>query len=353
MDISYLRDHGLILLEAISGSRAYGLATPTSDTDKKGVFILPRQHFFGLGYTSQVNNNSHDIVYFEVGRFMELLSVNNPNILELLNTPEDSLIYKNPILNTIKPEQVLSKLCEKTFGKFALSQIKKARGLNKKIVNPIEKKRKSLLSFCYVTVDKGSVPLLQFLDEQQIDPKECGLVNIPHMQGLYGLYHDSQSGYKGIIRKEHAQEVVLSSVPKDAVRIGLLYVNKDGYSTYCKEYKAYWEWVEKRNEARYQSTLSHGQQYDAKNMMHTFRLLDMAIEIALEGRINVRRPNRKFLLKIKAGEFSYETLLEMAAEKQEEMKEAFAKSPLPDKPDIALIDGLTAKIRQEIYLKAK
>jgi hypothetical protein len=56
--------------------------------------------------------------------------------------------------------------------------------------------------------------------------------------------------------------------------------NKDSYSIYCREYKEYQEWEKKRNEQRYQSTLSHGKSYDAKNMMHTFRLLNMAEEIA-------------------------------------------------------------------------
>jgi len=33
MDIEYLRKNNLIILECISGSRAYGLETPESDTD--------------------------------------------------------------------------------------------------------------------------------------------------------------------------------------------------------------------------------------------------------------------------------------------------------------------------------
>ena len=45
-------------------------------------------------------------------------------------------------MNLIDSKTILSKLCEHTFGKFALSQIKKAKGLKKKIVNPIEKERK-------------------------------------------------------------------------------------------------------------------------------------------------------------------------------------------------------------------
>jgi len=39
MTIEELKSSNLILLECISGSKAYGLDTPQSDTDIKGVFL--------------------------------------------------------------------------------------------------------------------------------------------------------------------------------------------------------------------------------------------------------------------------------------------------------------------------
>jgi len=63
MTIEELKQKDLIILECLSGSKAYGLDTPTSDTDIKGVFILPKSEFYGLSYISQVNNESNDIVY--------------------------------------------------------------------------------------------------------------------------------------------------------------------------------------------------------------------------------------------------------------------------------------------------
>ena len=131
MTIEYLKENNLIILECISGSKAYGLDTSTSDTDIKGVFLLPKKDFYGLEYTAQVSNSTNDIVYYELGRYMDLLSQNNPNILELLNTPKSAVIYKHPYLDGIDSKMILSKLCKNTFGKFALSQIKKAKGLKK------------------------------------------------------------------------------------------------------------------------------------------------------------------------------------------------------------------------------
>jgi uncharacterized protein len=78
-------------------------------------------------------------------------------------------------------------------------------------------------------------------------------------------------------------------------------------------------------------------------------LLDMAIEIGKEKKVNVKRPNRDFLLEIKAGKFEYEELLKMAEEKKKEMELAFEISNLPDIPDKELINELTFKLRDRFY----
>ena len=46
MTIANLRQQDLIIFEAISGSRAYGTNLPHSDTDLKGVFVLPEKKLF-------------------------------------------------------------------------------------------------------------------------------------------------------------------------------------------------------------------------------------------------------------------------------------------------------------------
>lgn len=84
-------------------------------------------------------------------------------------------------------------------------------------------------------------------------------------------------------------------------------------------------------------------------MMHVFRLLDMAIEIGREGRVNVIRPNRDFLLDIKLGKFEYEELLKIAEEKQIEMDLAFKNSSLPNEPDLIMINKLTYQLRDKFY----
>jgi hypothetical protein len=128
-----------------------------------------------------------------------------------------------------------------------------------------------------------------------------------------------------------------------------MHFNKDAYSIYCREYKEYWQWVEERNDVRYQSTMSHGQNYDAKNMMHTFRLLAMAEEIALYRRVIVHRTDRDFLLRIRAGEFTFDELLARIEEKMASIEIQYAKCDLPAAPDLNMAENLLYEIRSQFY----
>jgi len=352
MTIEVLKKNNILLLDCISGSRAYGLHTPQSDIDMKGVFLLPKKVFYGLNYLEQVNNETNDEVYYELKRFIDLLVKNNPNIIELLNTPEDCIKYKHPIMDLIDPKLFLSKLCKQTFAGYAQSQIKKARGLNKKIVNPMDKERKSLIDFCFIIQQQGSITLSSWLNQKGFNQEDCGLINISHMREVYALFHNNQlsQGYlKGITSSKDANDISLSSVEKGIEPLAIMSFNKDGYSKYCKDYIQYWQWVEKRNELRYENTIDQEKNYDAKNMMHTFRLLNMAAEIAKEGKVNVRREDREFLLEIRAGVYSFEELVDLANEKIGEIELLYNQCDLPESPDITKAEELLIEIREKLY----
>ena len=107
--------------------------------------------------------------------------------------------------------------------------------------------------------------------------------------------------------------------------------------------------MEKRNAERYQNTVQYGKNYDAKNMLHVFRLLQMAGEIAEMQQLNVLRPNRDFLLQIRRGEFEYEELVAEAEQLVTRVEAAFANSALPDALNKALAEQLLRQIRQASY----
>ena len=122
------------IFECIVGSHAYGTNTATSDIDIKGVYIQPNTDILGTKYVEQVCEDK-DTTYYEVRRFLELAGTANPTILEMMfidpkfikiGLPQFRLILENRKL-------FLTKHCLNSFGGFAVQQIKKARGLNKKM----------------------------------------------------------------------------------------------------------------------------------------------------------------------------------------------------------------------------
>ncbi|MGN7865941.1 nucleotidyltransferase domain-containing protein [Chryseobacterium sp. 22458] len=351
MTIQDLKNKNLILFEAISGSRAFGLATENSDTDIRGVYYLPKEDFFGLNYIPQISDETNDITYYEIGRFVELLQKNNPNILEILASPEHCILHKDPVMNLLKPEYFLSKLCKDTFAGYAVSQIKKAKGLNKKILNPVEKERKSITDFCFILEGQGSVPLKKWLSAHGKVQEKCGLVNIDHTKGMYALFYDESGrlGYKGIIHHEEANQVSLSSVPKEEKPDAYLFCNLDAYSVYCKEYREYWKWVSERNEDRYNVNQNHGQNYDSKNMMHTIRLLQSCEQIFKHQSLNIQVDNRDELLDIKAGNQSYENVMQKAENLITSIEYYHSVSDLPNHPDFERTTEILIAIREKLY----
>ena len=83
--------------------------------------------------------------------------------------------------------------------------------------------------------------------------------------------------------------------------------------------------------------------------MHVFRLLLMAKEIAIEGKIKVFRTDRDFLLEIKEGKFEYNELVQKAEALKEELPLLYQQSDLQDEPNVERINSVLIKIRELYY----
>lgn len=80
-----------IILEGVTGSKAYGLDTEKSDTDIKGVYLLPTEKVLAIGFNPDKTTKDHvdpDWVYHELGKFMKLVISGNPTVTELLYLDE-------------------------------------------------------------------------------------------------------------------------------------------------------------------------------------------------------------------------------------------------------------------------
>ncbi len=342
-----------IIYSGIVGSHAYGLNTPKSDIDIRGVFLSDNKDILLLNnYVDQVSDDTNDTVYYELNSYDELLFNNNPNILELLYIPKDKIKHQSPLFEEFIKyrDSFLTKRCKDTFGGYSISQIKKAKGLNKKIVNPVDKVRKTPVDFCYVSSYNGSMNLRSWLKKQETPNKRdqsfYGLQNINHMKNVYNLYFNDEGIFKGVTNdNETSNDVKLSSIPKGYTPVTTLYFNLEGYSTYCRKYKEYWDWVEKRNKHRYNDNVNNLHNYDGKNLMHCVRLLDSAIHIGKYGTLQIQPDDKDFLFSIRYGKLPYDDIIKIVEDKKDEMDEVFENSDLPNGLEIYKINQLITNIR--------
>lgn len=351
---------GQQIFKAIVGSQAYGTNTPTSDIDYKGVYCQSEDALLGFGYSEQYEIGK-DETHYEVRRFIQLLQTANPTVLELLYSPEDCIIEKHPVfeLLILHRDKFLTKKCLNSFGGYAIQQIQKAKGLDKKMNWEGQRvERKTLLDFCHVYVEGKTYSLMEFMKKEDLDQEHCGLVKLDHFRDCYCIHYDYQFkygaasnrilqplGYKGMVG-EDSNSLRVSEVPKYSMPVALMFWNKDAYTIHCRDYQQYQTWLANRNTQRYVETKNHNQKIDGKNLLHCRRLLDVAYEIATQKTINVRRPNKAYLLSIRKGECNLDDIISKAEEDIKLLDGAFANSGLPDDVDKPFCNELLLEIRK-------
>ena len=398
MDIKDLQNSGWIIFEVYRGSYVYGTYIEgVSDKDVCGVYIQPLEDILGFKkYIPQIQDESGDCVYYEIGRLFELLKQNNPNILEILNTPDEYVLFKNPVFDILlkEKEKFVTKVCASTFGGYANAQITKAKRQDKMMNWEASRvTRKTPLDFCYIIDGHKTKSLKRFLQQQNYEQKFCGVTNVPNARDVYALFYDSMAhncfsnslteedkrtnkqllknkglkvglGYKGLEKVDETDNysisnaLRLSSIPKSEKCVCVFTYNKDSYTQHCRDYKKYQNWLKNRNINRWvevteqKKSNSHKEnKIDGKNMLHCVRLIDMAIEIAEGKGVVVKRPNTQALLDIRSGKVDLDTLINESESKISKMIALFQNSNLPENVCGEFVHKLLVKIRKKFYEK--
>ena len=164
IDSLEVADNPIVLFRGVVGSRAYGTQNANSDMDVRGIFVVPSAEYARLAQPpKQVADERNDRTYYSLVRFCELMFEANPTTIEMLFLPDDCIMKTSPAHSMLVDNRglfVTQKAVDSHLG-YALSQIKKARGTNKRVWNPWPEEPPQAEDYCLFLGDaKGrAVPV--------------------------------------------------------------------------------------------------------------------------------------------------------------------------------------------------
>ncbi|QDU57398.1 nucleotidyltransferase domain-containing protein [Aeoliella mucimassa] len=115
-----------VIYRCVVGSRAFGLDTEESDTDRRGIYLPPAElHWSLYGVPEQLENEGSEECYWELQKFLVMALKGNPNILECLYTP--LVEHATPLAEQLLAmrEAFLSRLVYQTYNGYVMSQFKR------------------------------------------------------------------------------------------------------------------------------------------------------------------------------------------------------------------------------------
>jgi hypothetical protein len=335
------------LLRLIKGSQVYGTTVETSDTDYTSIYKLPLEDYLKLSFKEQIETTKDD-VSIEVGRFLELLVKGSPIQIETIFTPRKYFLEYDPSIEILleNKQKFITKHLKHSYVGFAQKQLTKAQNITSRLDwEQNEVPRKTVLDFCYLVTEKGTVRI----DKTDLDPNQLLVTKLNNSKEGHLVY---KVPFKtdGLATDE-SNNLRVSETPlvKESWELlGTLLYNSDAYSSHCKKYKEYQDWLSKRNPERYKAIKETGSIVDLKFFYHTVRLLNTCVEIFTEGDIIVDRRGRDvdYLLKIRKGEIRLEELTEYVKDRLGLIEDLHSKSTLPEKVDMKFIEDLVVTLRR-------
>ncbi len=131
--------------------------------DYRGIYRLPIDSYLSIDTPAQeIADTTQDMKYYELKKYLKLAADTNPNILEVLFlSDKNKITFKNEIYDVLLEHRNLfvTKRAYYTYSGYAYAQVKRAKGLNKKVnsyskfINEVS--LKSLKNYISQTNDKN------------------------------------------------------------------------------------------------------------------------------------------------------------------------------------------------------
>lgn len=309
-----------IILLGLGGSYAYGTNVEDSDVDIRGIALNTKDEILLSRPFEQVIDNTTDTTIYSFTKIVRLLTDANPNVLEMLFLEPEHYLYVNSVGAELlaKRDMFLSKKVVYTFGGYARAQL--SRLDNKTMQNMDQTGRE-------IHILKSIQNASQTYSDKYFDYPEDAI----------NLYIDSA------VRDDMETEIFMD-------------INLRHYP--LRDYKCMWSEMHnivkdygkigKRAKSALRRNIN-------KHALHLVRLLTSSTQILTEGTLNTyRKQDHDFLMDIRNGKYTDENnqmtdeFFCIVDELEAKMKQAAAKSALPDKPDFKRIDSFVCDINERI-----
>ena len=305
-----------ILFLTAAGSVAYGTNIASSDIDIRGVAIEAKQELFGLSSFEHFEDQATDTVVYGFKKFINLCLNSNPNVLELLGTQEEHLVVVSESGRLLRENAsvFLSKRVIKSYGNYAIAQLRRLQNALARDSYPQSEKEKHILNSIASQME--------------------------HLQRTYHAF--SQDQLKLYIDKSGKEDCDTEIFMDISLSHYPLRDFKNIYSQMINVVKDY-DKLNHRNKKKDDLHLN-------KHAMHLIRLLINGTEILQGHGIHTyREKEQALLLDIRSGRYGYEEFFEMFTRYEQAFYDAARHTELPDEPDYPGSEELMFKIYGRHY----
>jgi predicted nucleotidyltransferase len=366
-----LREDKTLLMMGLSGSHAYGLSTPESDYDYRGIAVGSKERYFANkpfeqleGWTQYpedalealralgVDTSEPDVTVFELLKFIKLLQDNNPNVLEFVYMADEDVLYRSEVYDTLRDNRDLF-LCSAAkfrFTGYAHAQLKRLKTHRGWLLNPVDNKpersdfdlTEEMSSANYMEMRANALKILQ---HASLDDLELSRETLAELQERLAKRMEWDL-FSRKLEEENLSDGVLLEIGVDSKYVEY-FKRETKYRQALKHYNDYRKWKKTRNERRAKLEAKCG--YDSKHGMHLLRLMRMSVEL-LEGKgILVKREDREELMEVRRGDWPFERLEEEALRLEERANELYESTELQKKPRVNEIKSLSVSLLENHF----
>ena len=270
----------------------------------------------------------------------------NPSCLEILYTEPEDHVFVSDLGQIMldNRDAFLSKLVKGSYIGYAKGQAHRIIQHRKYLLNPFDHKptREESGLNPVPKIEKKHYDAIKSLINAKIEQWRPDFSPLSDIQKVYMQGKIADILTEMNITSDDKWAAAARTIGLDENLVQIMKEEKQ-YENKVHEYENYLKWKAERNPKRASLETKYG--FDCKHGSHLIRLLRMGKEILETGIMQVKRKeDREELIAIKQGAWTYDQLISYADKIEDEVKDAYNKSKLPNTPNINLLDKLCIEI---------